>query len=78
MAVDLCRIPFHLVDDVDLVGATEEHLCIIDGDQRRARKIEGGALSYHQSTGNGVAHLCEGAGGLSKDSGGGQPEEGKP
>jgi hypothetical protein len=31
MTVDLCGIPFHLVDNVDLVGATEKHLFVIDG-----------------------------------------------
>jgi hypothetical protein len=30
MTIDFCGIPFHLVDNVDLVGATEKHLFIID------------------------------------------------
>jgi hypothetical protein len=34
MTVDLCGISFHLVDDVDLVGATEKHLFIIDDERR--------------------------------------------
>lgn len=33
MTTDLLGIPFHLVDNVDLVGATEKHLFIND-DQR--------------------------------------------
>ena len=36
------------------------------------------ALSYHQGASQGVAYVVEGSGLLSKDSGGGQPEEGKP
>ena len=35
-------------------------------------------VTYHQGTREGVAYIDEGAGLLSKDSGGGQPEEGKP
>jgi hypothetical protein len=31
MAVDFCGIPFHLVYNVDLVGTTEKHLFVIDG-----------------------------------------------
>jgi len=26
MTIDLCGITFHLVDDVDFIGATDEHL----------------------------------------------------
>jgi len=33
MTIDFCGVSFHLVDNVDLVGATEKHLFIID-DQR--------------------------------------------
>lgn len=36
------------------------------------------ALSYHQGASQGAAHLDEGTRLLSKDGGGGQPEEGKP
>jgi hypothetical protein len=36
------------------------------------------ALLYHQGAGEGVAYVDESAGLLSKDSGGGQPKEGKP
>jgi hypothetical protein len=45
MTIDFCGIPFHLVDNVDLVGATEKHLFIID-DERRDR---GGSIwkGYH-------------------------------
>jgi len=35
-------------------------------------------LSYHQGASEGVAHVDEGARLLRKDSGGGQPKEGKP
>ena len=35
MSIYFCGITFHLVDNVDLVGATEEHLFVID-DQRWA------------------------------------------
>ncbi len=34
MTIDFRGVPFHLVDNVDLVGATEKHLFIID-DQKR-------------------------------------------
>lgn len=37
MIVDLCGIPLHLVDNVDLVGATEEHLLTID-DQKEGER----------------------------------------
>jgi hypothetical protein len=37
MTIDLCGIPFHLVDNVDFVGATEKHLFIVD-DQRWDRR----------------------------------------
>lgn len=30
MTIDLCGVPFYLVDNVDLVGATEKHLFVID------------------------------------------------
>jgi hypothetical protein len=34
MTIYLRGIPFHLVDNVDFVGATEKHLFIIIDDQR--------------------------------------------
>ena len=37
MTVNCGGIPFHFVDDVDLIRATEEHLFIID-DQKRGDK----------------------------------------
>ena len=37
MTTDLCGVSFHLIDDVDLIGATQKHLSI---DQRR--KIQKG------------------------------------
>lgn len=80
MTTDLCGIVFHLVDNVDLVGATEKHLFIVDNQRReigeRGPNMEG--LSYHQGASEGISYVDESTSLLSKDSGGGQPEEGKP
>lgn len=80
MTIDLGGIVFHLVNNVDLVGASEKHLFIIDNQKReiggRGPNMEG--LSYHQGASDGTPYDFEGASLLSKDSGGGQPEKGKP
>ena len=76
MAVNFRGVPFHLVDNVDLIGATEKHLFIIDGQRWEIEEME--EFSYHQGASEGVANVDKGTRLLGKDSGGGQPKEGKP
>lgn len=47
MTIYLRGIPFHLIDNVDFVGATEKHLFIIIDDQRRGDRRGSIWKRYH-------------------------------
>jgi hypothetical protein len=44
MTIDFCGIPFHLVDNVDLVVATKKHLFIIDDQRREIEEAQYGSV----------------------------------
>jgi hypothetical protein len=44
MTIEFCGIPFHVVDNEDLIGATEKHLFNIDDQRREVEDAQYGSV----------------------------------